>query len=181
MVRTKVQHKLISDEKARKTTFTKRKNGLLKKLEEITTLCGVATCAFIIHNFRGKGKKEGKKDEVEVWPSEPKASSMLKKYKELPQRKQEKYMLNHEALSKERLEKMKKALKNQREKNQLLEIDLLLKEDCPTTSEDCPTTSGEDLDFGAKEELNYKREIVKNFKKKVTELIEDLESGYKNK
>ncbi|CAN1155995.1 Agamous-like MADS-box protein AGL90 [Linum perenne] len=170
MVRTKVQHKLISDEKARKTTFTKRKNGLLKKLEEITTLCGVATCAFIIHNFRGKGKK----DEVEVWPSEPKASSMLKKYKELPQRKQEKYMLNHEALSKERLEKMKKALKNQREKNQLLEIDLLLKEDCPTTS-------GEDLDFGAKEELNYKREIVKNFKKKVTEQIEDLESGYKNK
>ncbi|CAN1156013.1 Agamous-like MADS-box protein AGL90 [Linum perenne] len=170
MVRTKVQHKLISDEKARKTTFTKRKNGLLKKLEEITTLCGVATCAFIIHNFRGKGKK----DEVEVWPSEPKASGMLKKYKELPQRKQEKYMLNHEALSKERLEKMKKALKNQQEKNQLLEIDLLLKEDCPTTS-------GEDLDFGAKEELNYKREIVKNFKKKVTEQIEDLESGYKNK
>ncbi|CAN1262544.1 Agamous-like MADS-box protein AGL90 [Linum perenne] len=165
MVRTKVQHKLISDEKARKTTFTKRKNGLLKKLEEITTLCGVATCAFIIHNFR---------DEVEVWPSEPKASGMLKKYKELPQRKQEKYMLNHEALSKERLEKMKKALKNQQEKNQLLEIDLLLKEDCPTTS-------GEDLDFGAKEELNYKREIVKNFKKKVTEQIEDLESGYKNK
>ncbi|CAN1156007.1 Agamous-like MADS-box protein AGL90 [Linum perenne] len=170
MVRTKVQHKLISDEKARKTTFTKRKNGLLKKLEEITTLCGVATCAFIIHNFRGKGKK----NEVEVWPSEPKASGMLKKYKELPQRKQEKYMLNHEALSKERLEKMKKALKNQQEKNQLLEIDLLLKEDCPTTS-------GEDLDFGAKEELNYKREIVKNFKKKVTEQIEDLESGYKNK
>ncbi|CAN1155994.1 Agamous-like MADS-box protein AGL90 [Linum perenne] len=170
MVRTKVQHKLISDEKARKTTFTKRKNGLLKKLEEITNLCGVATCAFIIHNFRGKGKK----DEVEVWPSEPKASGMLKKYKELPQRKQEKYMLNHEALSKERLEKMKKALKNQQEKNQLLEIDLLLKEDCPTTS-------GEDLDFGAKEELNYKREIVKNFKKKVTEQIEDLESGYKNK
>ncbi|CAN1156012.1 Agamous-like MADS-box protein AGL90 [Linum perenne] len=170
MVRTKVQHKLISDEKARKTTFTKRKNGLLKKLEEITTLCGVATCAFIIHNFRGKGKK----NEVEVWPSEPKASGMLKKYKELPQRKQEKYMLNHEALSKERLEKMKKALKNQQEKNQLLEIDLLLKEDCPTTS-------GEDLDFGAKEELNYKREIVKNFKKKVTEQIEDLESGYKYK
>ncbi|CAN1156002.1 Agamous-like MADS-box protein AGL90 [Linum perenne] len=170
MVRTKVQHKLISDEKARKTTFTKRKNGLLKKLEEITTLCGVATCAFIIHNFRGKGKK----NDVEVWPSEPKASGMLKKYKELPQRKQEKYMLNHEALSKERLEKMKKALKNQQEKNQLLEIDLLLKEDCPTTS-------GEDLDFGAKEELNYKREIVKNFKKKVTEQIEDLESGYKNK
>ncbi|CAN1155987.1 Agamous-like MADS-box protein AGL90 [Linum perenne] len=75
MVRINVQHKLISDEVARITTFKKRKNGLLKKLEEITTLCG---CAFIIHNFRGKGKK----DEVEVWPFYPKATGMLRKYKE---------------------------------------------------------------------------------------------------
>ncbi|CAN1155990.1 hypothetical protein LINPERHAP2_LOCUS20686 [Linum perenne] len=41
------------------------------------------------------------------------STSMLRKYKELPQGKQEKYMLNNEDLSKERLEKMKKELKNQ--------------------------------------------------------------------
>ncbi|CAN1156014.1 hypothetical protein LINPERHAP2_LOCUS20703 [Linum perenne] len=69
---------------------------------------------------------------------------------------------------------MKKALKNQQEKNQLLEIQLLLKKDWPTTS-------GGDLDFAAKEELNCKREIVKDLIKKATEQIDDLESGYKNK
>ncbi|CAN1138835.1 MADS-box transcription factor PHERES 2 [Linum perenne] len=123
MVRINVQHKLISDEVARTTTFKKRKNGLLKKLEEITTLCGVGACAFIIHNFHEKGKK----DEVEVWPSYPKAIGMLRKYKELLQGKQGKYMLNHEDLFKKRLEKMKKALKKQHEKNQLMEMQLLLR------------------------------------------------------
>ncbi|CAN1138857.1 hypothetical protein LINPERHAP2_LOCUS10928 [Linum perenne] len=64
-------------------------------------------------------------------------------------------MLNHEDLSKERLEKMKKALKNQREKNQFMEMQLLLKEDLTTTC-------GCDLDFVAKEKLNGKCEIVKD-------------------
>ncbi|CAN1155985.1 hypothetical protein LINPERHAP2_LOCUS20681 [Linum perenne] len=76
---------------------------------------------------------------------------MLRKYKELLPGKQEKYMLNHEDLSKERLEKMKKALKNQ-----LMEMQLLLKEDLPTSS-------GGDQDFDAKGKLNGKREIVKDF------------------
>ncbi|CAN1155984.1 hypothetical protein LINPERHAP2_LOCUS20680 [Linum perenne] len=75
---------------------------------------------------------------------------MLRKYKELLLGKQEKYMLNHEDLSEERLEKMKKALKNQ-----LMEMQLVLKEDLPTSC-------GGDLDFGAKGKLNGKREIVKD-------------------
>ncbi|CAN1138844.1 hypothetical protein LINPERHAP2_LOCUS10919 [Linum perenne] len=62
-------------------------------------------------------------------------------------------MLNHEDLSKERLEKMKKALKNQREKNQFMEMQLLLKEDLTTTC-------GCDLDFVAKEKLNEVRPSV---------------------
>ncbi|CAN1155978.1 hypothetical protein LINPERHAP2_LOCUS20676 [Linum perenne] len=80
---------------------------------------------------------------------------MLRKYKELLQGKQEKYMLNHEDLSKERLEKMKKAFKNQQEKNQLMEMQLLLKEDLPMSC-------GGHLDFGVKGKLNGKREIVKD-------------------
>ncbi|CAN1127296.1 Agamous-like MADS-box protein AGL90 [Linum perenne] len=170
MVRTKVQHELISDEVARKTTFKKRKNGLLKKLEEITTLCGIATCAFIIHNFGGKDKK----DQLEAWPSKSEATDVLKRQKELPRRKQEKYMMNHETMSSESLEKMKKVLKNQQEKNQLMEMELLLKEDLPTTS------TG-NLDYCVKGKLNYKRIIVEDFIKKVAELIENLESENKNK
>ncbi|CAN1127111.1 Agamous-like MADS-box protein AGL86 [Linum perenne] len=170
MVRTKLQHELIIDEGARKKTFNKRKNGLLKKLEEITTLCGVAACAFISHNFGGNDKEE----QLLVWPSEAKATDVLRRRNEMPQRMQEKYMLNHETLSTESLEKTKKKLKNQQEKNQLMEIELLLKESLLTSS-------GEDMDYGAKGELNSKRRIVKDFIKKVNEQIEYLESENKNK
>ncbi|CAN1195856.1 Agamous-like MADS-box protein AGL90 [Linum perenne] len=175
MVRTKVQHKLISDEVARKTTSKKRKNGLSKKLEEITTLSGIGTCAFIIQNFSGKNKK----DQLEAWPSKSEATYMLKRQKELPQRKQEKYMMNHQTMSSESLEKMKKVLKNQQEKNQLMEMELLLEEDLPTNSGG--NLHGGNLDYGAKRKLNYKRIIVKDFIKIVTERIEDLESENKNK
>ncbi|CAN1262554.1 Agamous-like MADS-box protein AGL36, partial [Linum perenne] len=114
--RTNVQHQLISNEVDRKTTFKKRKNGLLKKLKEITTLSRVAACAFIIDNFDGKDKK----DQLESWPFESEATDLLKRKKELHQRKREKYMMNHETVSSESLEKMKKVLKNQQEKNQLM-------------------------------------------------------------
>ncbi|CAN1192955.1 MADS-box transcription factor PHERES 2 [Linum perenne] len=57
MGRTKVQHELISNEISRKITFKKRKIGLLKKLKEIMTLCGVIACGIIFHNFNRKVKK----------------------------------------------------------------------------------------------------------------------------
>ncbi|CAN1125372.1 hypothetical protein LINPERHAP2_LOCUS2865 [Linum perenne] len=66
-----------------KTTFKKRKNRLLKKLEDITTLYGVFACAFIIHNFSEKDKKE----QLEAWPSNSEATSVLKRQKQFPQRK----------------------------------------------------------------------------------------------
>ncbi|CAN1132518.1 hypothetical protein LINPERHAP2_LOCUS7079 [Linum perenne] len=71
----------------------------------------------------------------------------------MSQKKKEKCMMNHETMSNESVEKMKKVLKNQQEKNQLMEMELLLKEDLPTTS------SG-DLDYGAKGKLDGKRKIV---------------------
>ncbi|CAN1132515.1 MADS-box transcription factor PHERES 2 [Linum perenne] len=57
MGRKKVQHELISNEVTRKITFKKRKIGLLKKLKELTTLCGVISCGIIFHNFNEKGKE----------------------------------------------------------------------------------------------------------------------------
>ncbi|XP_050365765.1 agamous-like MADS-box protein AGL82 [Argentina anserina] len=43
----KLNMKLISDERSRKVTFKKRKDGILKKADEFSILCGVDTCLII--------------------------------------------------------------------------------------------------------------------------------------
>jgi hypothetical protein len=49
MGRKKVKHdQMISNEYLRRTTFRKRKAGLLKKLSELTTLCGIICMCYYI-------------------------------------------------------------------------------------------------------------------------------------
>ncbi|CAN1292370.1 Agamous-like MADS-box protein AGL90 [Linum perenne] len=170
MGRTKVQHELISNEITRKITFKKRKVRLLKKLKEITTLCGVVACGIIFHNFNGKGKE----DQPDVCPSVPEANDVLKKFKDFPKTKKEKNMLNHETLLEERLRKMTEKLNDEITKNKWMEMELLLMEDFLPISE-------EDLHDEAKEKLNCKREILDEMIKIVTECIENFESENKNK
>ncbi|CAN1235559.1 MADS-box transcription factor PHERES 2 [Linum perenne] len=170
MGRTKVQQELIRNEITRKITFKKRKIGLLKKLKEITTLCGVIACGIIFHNFNGKGKE----DQPEVWPSVPEANDVLKKFKDFSKKKKEKYMLNHETLLEESLRKMAEKLNDEIAKNKWMEMELLLMEDLPPISE-------EDLHEEAKEKLNCKREMLDEMIKTVTKRIENFESGNKNK
>ncbi|XP_047976211.1 MADS-box transcription factor PHERES 1-like [Salvia hispanica] len=47
MGRAKLKMELIENEKARNTTFKKRKEGLIRKLTEFTTLCDVNACMII--------------------------------------------------------------------------------------------------------------------------------------
>ncbi|CAN1175571.1 MADS-box transcription factor PHERES 2 [Linum perenne] len=175
MGRTKVQQELIRNEITRKITFKKRKIGLLKKLKEITTLCGVIACGIIFHNFNGKGKE----DQPEVWPSVPEANDVLKKFKDFSKKKKEKYMFNHETLLEESLRKMAEKLNDETAKNKWMEMELLLMEDLPPISEE--DLHGGNQDYHAKGKLNCKCRIVKDLLKKVTKRIEDLESGNKNK
>ncbi|CAN1292316.1 Agamous-like MADS-box protein AGL86 [Linum perenne] len=169
MGRKKVQHELISNEITRKITFKKRKMGLLKKLEEITTLCGVIACGIILHKFNG----EGKEDQPEVWPSMAEATDVLKKFKGLPQKKKGKHMLNHETLLDKSLKKMTKKLNEEIKKNTGMEMELLLMEDLPPITE-------EDLNDEAFEKLNFKREILNEMINTITECIENFQSGKKN-
>ncbi|CAN1192952.1 Agamous-like MADS-box protein AGL80 [Linum perenne] len=151
MGRTKVQHELISNEITRKITFKKRKVGLLKKLKEITTLCGVVACGIIFHNFNFKPK---------VWPSVPEEIIVLKKFKGLPQKKQKKNMFNHETLLDKSLKKMTEKLDEEIEKNKWMEMELMLTEDLSPIGE-------EDLNDDAKEKLNCKREMIKTITKRI--------------
>ncbi|CAD5332769.1 unnamed protein product [Arabidopsis thaliana] len=47
----KVKLSLIANERSRETSFMKRKNGIMKKLYELSTLCGVQACTLIYSPF----------------------------------------------------------------------------------------------------------------------------------
>ncbi|CAN0928447.1 Agamous-like MADS-box protein AGL86 [Linum grandiflorum] len=172
MGRNKVQHKLIANETARKTTFKKRKFGLWNKLREISTLCGVIACGIIFHDFKGKGKEN--QSNLEAWPSVPETADLLKKMKSLPEKKQNKYKLNHDSLLNANVEKLEEKLKEEIEKNQLLEIEWLLK--CEDDDHMEGASSGGYEDLNDPVILKSKIEMVDDLIKKVDERIDYLKN-----
>ncbi|KAK3227076.1 hypothetical protein Dsin_006938 [Dipteronia sinensis] len=86
MVRRKIKHELISNEPKRKVTFKKRKGGLLKKMNEIMTLCGVMGCAIIYSSFNNQPK---------IWPFPPELTRVLHRFMELPKEERERYTVDH--------------------------------------------------------------------------------------
>ncbi|XP_004516685.1 uncharacterized protein [Cicer arietinum] len=77
MGRGRISMELIQKEKSRKTTFQKRKNGLLKKVNEFSILCDVDVCVILYApNFEGQGYAE-----PETWPKDKKeVQRILQKY-----------------------------------------------------------------------------------------------------
>ncbi|KAK4268106.1 hypothetical protein QN277_024808 [Acacia crassicarpa] len=66
--------KLIENEKSRKATFQKRKNGIMKKAHELSTLCGVDCCLIFYSNSIN--------DLPEIWPRDRiQVRRMIEKYK----------------------------------------------------------------------------------------------------
>ncbi|XP_058227943.1 agamous-like MADS-box protein AGL90 [Rhododendron vialii] len=65
MGRAKLSMALINSEKARYTTFQKRKKGLKKKTYELKTLCGVQVCLIIYGP-----KIDDRQPEPEIWPQD---------------------------------------------------------------------------------------------------------------
>nr|KYP56964.1 MADS-box transcription factor PHERES 2 [Cajanus cajan] len=73
--RKKAAQNLIEDFVTRKTCYNKRRASLLKKMEDLTTLCAVDSCAII----------DGPGDDVPtVWPSHDKARELLDKFENAP-------------------------------------------------------------------------------------------------
>ncbi|KAK4804829.1 hypothetical protein SAY86_004646 [Trapa natans] len=118
MGRKKVRLELITKESTRKTTFRKRKVGLLKKAFELATLCGIKGCAVIY------GPNEA---EPYVWPSEEEAAKVLKRFRALPPKKQVKHMKNHEECLDGNLKNPeRKVMEGRRRKNREMELEMLL-------------------------------------------------------
>ncbi|KAG4923554.1 Agamous-like MADS-box protein AGL80 [Glycine soja] len=111
MTRKKVKLAFIGNDAARRATYKKRKKGMLKKVEELSTLCGIEACAIVYgHND----------PEPEVWPSHWGVQRVVEKLRTMPELEQRKKMVNQEGFIGQKIlkgnEKVMKLMKDNREK-----------------------------------------------------------------
>jgi ribosomal protein S15P/S13E len=71
MPRKKLKLAFIVDDCIRKTTYKKRKKGIIKKVSELTILCDIPACAIISNPFDSK---------AEVWPNLAEAKQIVERY-----------------------------------------------------------------------------------------------------
>ncbi|XP_038895833.1 agamous-like MADS-box protein AGL80 [Benincasa hispida] len=111
MTRKKVKLAYITNDTARKATLKERKKSLLKKLNELTALCGIEACAIIFNPFNSQ---------PDLWPSILGLQRVLSKFKSLPEMEQCKKMVNQETYICDRISKavdqLKKLQRENREK-----------------------------------------------------------------
>ncbi|KAM0054900.1 putative transcription factor MADS-type1 family [Helianthus debilis subsp. tardiflorus] len=111
MTRKKVKLAFIMNDSARKATYKKRKKGLMKKVNELSTLCGIDACAIIYSPYEAQ---------PEVWPNNIGVQRVLAQFKRMPEMEQSKKMVNQESFIKQRITKandqLKKQIKENREK-----------------------------------------------------------------
>ncbi|KAF8387593.1 hypothetical protein HHK36_026246 [Tetracentron sinense] len=113
MARKKVKLAYIANDSARRATFKKRMKGLMKKVSELSTLCGVNACAIIYSPYH---------TQPEVWPFPSDAQRVLARFKSLPQMEQSKKMMNQEGFLRQMLAKVKEQLKKQQKENRECEM-----------------------------------------------------------
>ena len=109
----KVKLSLIANERSRETSFMKRKNGIMKKLYELSTLCGVQACTLIYSPFIPV---------PESWPSREGAKKVASKFLEMSPTARTRKMMNQETYLMERITKAKEQLQNLVGANQELQV-----------------------------------------------------------
>ncbi|XP_057488754.1 agamous-like MADS-box protein AGL80 [Actinidia eriantha] len=114
MARKKVKLAFITNSAARRASLRKRKIGIIKKAEELCTLCDVEACAIIFSSFEN--------DPPEVWPSNLGAQNVITKFRNMPEVEQTKKMANQQSFSRERLDKSEDHLRKQQSDNRQKEV-----------------------------------------------------------
>ncbi|KAI3915606.1 hypothetical protein MKX01_015431 [Papaver californicum] len=117
MARKKVQLAYIAEASARRVSFHKRRRGLLKKVSEFSTLCGVNACAILYGPYD---------PQPYVWPSQPQAHRVLMRFKSLPaidQYRNVNKQLNQESFTRNRIQKINEQLKRHQRENRYMEIE----------------------------------------------------------
>ncbi|XP_062028581.1 agamous-like MADS-box protein AGL80 [Rosa rugosa] len=113
MARRKVRLHYVANEISRRTTFRKRKKGLLKKVGEITTLCDIKAAVIIYSPFDG---------EPEVFPSLPEVNELLTKFRDMPQMDKTRKMVDQETFLIQRIYKVREQIRKLKRDNREKEI-----------------------------------------------------------
>ncbi|KAF9680790.1 hypothetical protein SADUNF_Sadunf06G0158100 [Salix dunnii] len=113
MTRKKVKLTWIVNDAARRASLKKRRIGLLKKVSELTILCGVE--AFVIIYSPDD-------PEPAVWPSRPEVLQLLKRFQNMPDMERYKKMVNQESYLKERMGKLNEQSWKHQKNNRELEM-----------------------------------------------------------
>ncbi|CAH2054917.1 unnamed protein product [Thlaspi arvense] len=96
MTRKKLNLAYIANDSMRKSTFNKRKKGFIKKIHELSVLCGIEACAVIYSPYNAS---------PEVWPSNSGVKKIVEKFEALPGMEKEKKMVNHEGFLRQSIAK----------------------------------------------------------------------------
>ncbi|XP_010464143.1 PREDICTED: agamous-like MADS-box protein AGL80 [Camelina sativa] len=113
MTRKKAKLAFITNDASRKATFKKRKKGLLKKVNELSTLCGINACAIIYSPYDSN---------PEVWPSNSGVQRIVSEFRTLPEMDQQKKMVDQEAFLRQRIAKASNNFRRVRKDNRELEM-----------------------------------------------------------
>ncbi|KAE9598898.1 hypothetical protein Lal_00022446 [Lupinus albus] len=117
MTRNKVKLAFILNDSARKATYKKRKMGLLKKIDQLSTLCGIEACAIVCSPYE---------HQPEIWPSPSGVQKVLAKFWNMSELEQSKKMLNQETFLKQRILKAIEQVKKLKRENKEKEMTLLM-------------------------------------------------------
>ncbi|XP_068649129.1 agamous-like MADS-box protein AGL80 [Aristolochia californica] len=117
MAGKKVKLAWILNDSTRRAACRKRTKGLLKKVSELSTLCGVEVAIVAINPDN---------PDPDTWPSVPDAIRTLEKFKCLPKLDQIKRTMNQEGFFRKQIEKLDQQAKKIANRNQDLHLDTLL-------------------------------------------------------
>ncbi|KAI5073380.1 hypothetical protein GOP47_0011393 [Adiantum capillus-veneris] len=115
MGRAKIPITWIKSDASRHVTFTKRKKGLKKKVEELAILCGVEVCMICF------GPQAGKPSSTPYSWGLPGVAHVIEKYRSLSKEEQDKKKLDNTSLLEQQIKKLKTELKVKVEQNRTLE------------------------------------------------------------
>ncbi|CAH1414663.1 unnamed protein product [Lactuca virosa] len=108
MTRKKVKLAFITNDSARKATYKKRKKGLMKKVNELSTLCGIDACAIIYSPYEAQPK---------VWPTNRGVQHVVSQFMRIPEMERSKNMLTLESFIRKQVTKTNEQLKKQMKEN----------------------------------------------------------------
>lgn len=113
MARNKVNYALIEDSSKRKVSYNKILKGLLKKSDELKTLCDVKVATVIYDPYR---------NEPYTFPNNDAVRNTFIKFKELPTLERSKNMVTREEFTMQRIKKLEEQFQKVRKENRVKEM-----------------------------------------------------------